>query len=383
MRAGTVLSWPSVTVRKPGGGIPNQPSQPSAELRARNAAGRQAKEAPLAEYQRPHRVHTGQEFRIATARKHAAELQEEAHRRAVHEHEAQLGAQGAEIEEERRVTGLNFDERRKKKGRQPQDHDEEEREPAEEEAARQLGLGSDKGKLFEDLPEDRLGDPRLTDPNEMKRVLGSPSRFAQHAMVLTAQRQQEGLPREQAVEFLAKLYLGVTDRTYANKALRQFGAATGVLDVYPLEVMQHLLQHAPGFLRKVQLGSFFTQVPKGGYRTELGTPVVLRYDDSLRVRGFALRGGGQPGYLFEPVDPPGTYHLSFAQAGTFQVSISALTKDGHLLIEDFEVQVDPRKSDDPSPELDRMQGAAAPAEGEAEAEEKKPDDLKVVIPRYI
>lgn len=376
-----MLSWPGVTVRKPGGGIPNQPSQPNAELRARNAAGRQANEAPIAAYQRPHRVHTGQEFRIATARKHAAELQEEAHRRSVHEHEGLQALQAAEIEEKERVTGLNFDERRKKKGRQPQDQDEDERDQAEEEAARQLGLGSDKGKLFEDLPEDRLGDLTLLDPNEMKRVLGSPMRFAQHAMVLTAQRQQEGLPREQAVEHLAKLYLGLTDKTYANKALRQFGAATGVLDVYPIEVMQHLLQHAPGFLRKVQLGSFCTAVPKDGYKTTVGKPVVLSYDETLRIRGFALRGGGQPGYLFEPVDPPGTYHLSFADAGTFQVAISALTKDGHLLIEDFEVKVEPRTDQALTPELERMQGESE--EAETGADEKKPDELKVIIRRYI
>ncbi len=377
-----MLGFRGVTVRKPGGGIPNQPSQPAAELRARNAAGRQAAESPIADYQRPHRAHVGREIRVATERKHAAELLEEAHKRAVGEQEAQQAAAEAHIDERHRVTGLNFDDRRKKRGRQPQDQDEEEREQSEEEAARQLGMGTDKGKLFEDLPEDRIGDLSLVDSNEMKRVLGSPMRFAQHAMMLASQRQNDGAPREQAIEYLAQIYLGVTDRTYANKALRQFGAATGILDIYPAEVMHHLLAHAPSFLRKVQLGQFFAAVPKEGHKTQVGRPIVLSYDETLRIRGFALRGGGQPGYLFEPVDPPGTYHLSFAVAGTFQVSISALTKDGYLIIEDFEVVVEPRSTDEASPELERMIGAAE-EEGEVGEAEKKAQDLKVVIPRYI
>jgi hypothetical protein len=321
----------------------------------------------------------GHANRIANELKRNNELIEEGKRRLSSEQTANQSAREAEIEKEQRVSGLNFDEHRKKRGRQPQDEDE--REQAEDEAARQLGMGTDKGKLFEDLPEDRLGDLSMADPNEMKRVLGSPMRFAQHAMMLAAQRQIEGLPRDTAIEYLAQLYLGVSDRTYANKAIRQFGAATGVLDIYPVEVMQHLLAHAPNFLRKVQLGSFFTSTPKAGYRTEVGKPITLAYDDTLRIRGFALQGGGQPGYLFEPVEPPGSYHLSFAEAGTFKVAISALTKDGHLLIEDFQVVVDPRKTDEASPELERMSGS--PEDAEESEGEKKEQDLKVVIPRYI
>jgi hypothetical protein len=45
--------------------------------------------------------------------------------------------------------------------------------------------------------------------------------------------------------------------------------------------------------------------------------------------------------LLEPIDPPGTYHLSFATPGSYGVMLSALSKDGQLRIEEFTVDVSP------------------------------------------
>ncbi|MCK6551479.1 hypothetical protein L6R52_36925 [Myxococcota bacterium] len=323
-------------------------------LKAHNAAGKQARSSPKSEYQRPHRVHTGREARIAAERHHAAEMEEEARRLAQLALDPNAAAAALEEKEhEKRIEGLNFDEERKKKGRQQQkDDDRDDREDAEEavalgQAAAAKGFASAEGagKYFQDLPPDRLGDQQLTDPNEMKRLLGPSARFAQHAMLLAEERLKEGATRDEAVAFLASLYLGVADRAYANKALREFGCGTGIIDLYPLEVMAHLLEHVPSFFTSVSKGRFFAAPKTGSFKGRTGEPIVLKYPAELRIRGFALKGGAKPGYVFEPVDPPGTYHLTFRTPGHFTVMVSAIAKNGAVMIEELDVDVTLGKAD--------------------------------------
>ncbi|GEM_PF-2543306 len=312
------------------------------EQKAKNAAGKQAHSSPKAEYQRPHRTHTGQEFRVATQRKHEEALRQEAAQHMVGEEHVQIQQAEMELREDQRLTGINWDDKRKKKGRQQdQDQDAPDQESQEEAAAKSLGIEGSSGKYFQDMPEDRMGDLSLLSPNDMKRLLGPSVRFAQHAMILAEARMKEGMPRQEAVEFMASLYLGVSDRAYANKALRDFGAATGVIDLYPLELMKHLLEHVPSFLNKVSTARFLAATPVEGYKIKAGVPLKLTYDPTLRIRGFAVKGGLKPGYLLEPIDPPGTYHLSFATPGSYGVMLSALSKDGQLRIEEFTVDVSP------------------------------------------
>lgn len=362
-----------------------------AELRAKNAAGKQAQESPQSEYQRPHRVHTSRERNIAQQRKHADELDDEARRFMTHySSEGGVGSTEELKEEQYFITALSLDDERKRGSRK--DQDQPEQESQEEAAAKSLGFTEGSGKYFQDLPADRLGDVTLTDPNEMKRLLGPSVRFAQHAMLLAEAQLKEGIPRQDAVQFLAQLYLGVADRAYANKALREFGAATGIIDLYPLEVMKHLLEHVPSFLTKVSSARFLAAQPVEGYKAKAGVPLVLKYDENLRIRGFAIKNGLKPGYLLEPVDPPGTYHLTFATAGKFTVMLSALSKTGVLGIEEFvvDVAVGDAAALDQNAAVQRTRASLAdaddpqaPADPAAPAPEKKKQDLKFTIPRKI
>lgn len=376
----------------------------SAVLKARNAAGKPARASPSPKHQRPHRVHVGLGNRIAEARHHRAELEEEARRHHTPVSDLAEGESADEKEEEIRITGLNFDEERRKRGRQHSQDDDEE-EDAEEavalgQAAAARGFASQEGagKYFQDLPEDHLGDLSLTNPNEMKRLLGPSVRFAMHAMLIAEDRLKNGMPREDAVELLAQIYLGVADRAYANKALREFGCGTGIIDIYPLEVIAHLLEHVPAFFTKVCRGNFLAPA-KAGYLAVAGDPIVLEYDPHLRIRGFAIKGGEKPGYLFEPTDPPGKYHLTFRTAGVFKVLISAIAKNGFVFVEEIEFRV--REGDaarfDRAPALQRERsheregedgGASERSSGEAleggEAEPAaKKDDLTFHFPRRI
>ena len=229
-----------------------------------------------------------------------------------------------------------------------------------------------------------MGDPNLRDPNEMKRVLGPSARFAQHAMLLAQQDLDAGTSRAEAIHYLASLYARVGDRAYANKALREFGPATGILDVYPLEVTAHLLEHVPGFCQKISTGKVFTS-SVGAYEAEAGDPIRLEYPADLRIRGFAIKGGQRPGYLLEPVDPPGTYTLVFLSPGEFEVLVSALSKDGQLLIEELVCKISASTHDHEAlaaHQRERDFEREAP-EPDATKKKDKKDDLTFHFPRRI
>ena len=324
-------------------------------------------------------------------RAHAAELEEEGRRHASGDAEAERLRDVEQEREERKVKGFAFDEERKKRGRQrDDDEDTEDAEAANEaaKAAKERGLvnAEGAGRYFQDLPEDRLGDLSLTNAREMKRLLGPSVRFAQHAMLLAQAQLEAGLDRTQALAFLADLYVNVGDRAYANKALREFGPATGIVDLYPLELIDHLLEFVPGFCQRVSRGCFLASAPVDGYRAQVGQTIELAYEPSLRIRGFALKEGVRPGYLLEPVDPPGRYHLTFLTEGRFTVVISAISKDGELLLETFECHIEPGNGetvDLPGLERERERARDHERDADNESKPKKKDDLTIHFPRRI
>lgn len=376
-----------------GGGAPRPPPP-----RPRAGGGPKAKEAPKTKAKAPTRGRggpgpTAEEAEEAAGfeRHHAAEIEEEGRRHTAIDGESDLERLWDEDEDDDIVQGLNWDDERKKRGRNPNDDDDPEDGEAAAAAAaeaKKQGFSVDggAGKYFADMPEDRMGDLSLTDPNEMKRALGPSVRFAQHAMLLAEERMKDGTTRGEALELLATLYTGVTDTAYANKALREFGHATGIIDLYPLELMNHLLEHVPGFCTKVRHGSFVTPVDgeeASQRRTgKAGVPMLLRYEETLRIRGFAIKDGRRPGYLLEPTDPPGTYQLVFLSAGTFEVLLSAITKDGWLLIEQVEFVIEPNDEGvEDFAGLERERDHDRP-EGDKKPK-KKDDDLKIHFPRRI
>jgi hypothetical protein len=354
------------------------PQGPKVPTTARNAAGKQARATPKGKYQRPHRVHTEEEERIAEFRHHQAVVEEEAHKRHVRDTGGADAREADEPEEDQyKIEGFTFDDRRKKKGKKQEDEEDEaeDGEAAAEaaQAAKKSGLleADGAGRYFQDVPQDRLGDLGLTNPNEMKRVLGATSRFAQHAMLLAQQKIDQGESRGDAIAFLARFYIELGDREYAKKALREFGPGTGILDIYPLEVVEHLLEFVPSFFHNVQRGRFFTSSLNSQYRAKAGEIITLTYPPELKIRGFALKGGERPGYLLEPTDPPGTYALSFQSSGTYQILVSAIGRAGAVFIEEMvcEIEEGDAASFEAAAAIQRER--AAEQETSAEADPKK------------
>lgn len=325
------------------------------------------------------------------ARHRAAELEEEGrkHISADGDAEARREEDAEHIEHLKRISWGEERKRRNRRNRRDPNDDTEDGEEAaraaQEAVAKGLTGAEGAGKYFQDLPEDRMGDPSLHDPNEMKRILGPSVRFAQHAMLLAQDKMDGGTSRAEAIQYLAQLYDGVGDRSYANKALREFGAATGIMDIYPLEVVEHLMAHVPGFFSKLQRGRFMSTSGPQGYEAKAGEAIPLSYPSDLRIRGFAIKGGDRPGYLLEPTEPVGTYKLVFLTAGRFEVLISAIGKDGCVYLEEFECRIEPG-ADAPEPsalEKERARQAELQDDIDSEKKKAKKDDLKIHFHRRI
>ncbi len=203
--------------------------------------------------------------------------------------------------------------------------------------------GGPRAHLFarEDRPEP--GEPGLTDPAAIQRRFKSPIGYAKHVMILAeAFRHSTGATRAEALAYLARMFVALPDRAFGRLALKEFGPGTGILDLYPLEVVAHVLERYPAFLPKVGFGRLFS--PATGergttLRLDAGEPFTLVYPAELKIRGFALVGGGRPGYAFEPATEPGRYRLTIDTAGRHSLLISALTRSGHTILDRLEAVV--------------------------------------------
>ncbi len=208
------------------------------------------------------------------------------------------------------------------------------------------GPSVSRAHLFDEDRKPEPGDPSLRDPESIQRALGAPASYAKHVMILAeAFRRTTGATRSEALSYLGAMFVGLKDRSFGRLALKEFGPSTGILDIYPLEVMEHVLENHPGYLPKAGFGTIFRK--EGEERRKLVAKVdeeiVLEYPESLKVRGFALKGGGCPGYVFEPGAEPGQYRLVFSSAGRFDVLLSATNRAGYTMIDRLEVEVEDAK----------------------------------------
>ena len=232
------------------------------------------------------------------------------------------------------------------------------------------GHGESRKHLFEDDEMVEPGDPSLTDPDEIRRVLGTPAGYAKHVMILAeAFRRITGATRKEAIDYLATMFVATAEPTFGYLSLKEFGPSTGIVDVYPLEVLERLLERYPGVLPKVGFGKLFveTGTRPDPLRTDTETPLILVYPASLRIRGFALRGGGRPGYMFSPADAEGEYELRIQSPGRYEILVSATNRSGSTVIDRVDVAVRPagedalsRERPEPYPPRDSEKVAAWP-----------------------
>lgn len=237
---------------------------------------------------------------------------------------------------------------------QPDEEDEPDRDDAQPELFSDDALDDRKpGSLrTDDRRGPEPGDLSVLDPSEIERRFRDPVAYAKHAMLIAeAFRASTGATRAEGIDYLARLMLAPSDRALARSAFRELGPATGIVDLYPLEVLAHAVETYPGHLPKAGFGSL---VRNGGERrrelvTDTRTPIELEYSPDLRIRAFALVGGGRPGYRLDPGDAPGTHLLSFDSPGRFEILISGATRAGYTIIDRLWATVHRAKGDDRPP----------------------------------
>ena len=205
------------------------------------------------------------------------------------------------------------------------------------------------------------GDPALYDPAEAMAVLGTPLAYAQHALLLSESfRQTCGAARTEAIAYLAELFLALPDGDFARSALRELGLGTGIVDIYPLEAIVHILESAPHFLPRTEFGLVVQRptLDRGALRMEPFRARVLSVLPDRVIRGFALAGGPRPGYRFEPAPEIDQYRLVLGAPGRFEILVSARAPTG-TIVDRLWVHVageapEALPPDDPIPDLARL-----------------------------
>ena len=188
------------------------------------------------------------------------------------------------------------------------------------------------------------GAPGLWMPEDIQRAFNAPLDYAKHCMLLAETfAESTGAARDETIRYLAALYLGCRDVRFARRALLSWGPDTGILDIYPLEVIEFVLEARPAFLPKVRFGRWIApelgESPQSELTATPDLPLFLTVPEDVAVRGFAIKGGGRPGYCFEPGLTLSSYALTLGQPGVYPLLMSARTEDGELLVDRLTVRV--------------------------------------------
>lgn len=189
-----------------------------------------------------------------------------------------------------------------------------------------------------------VGDPALTDPQRIMAILGSPHAYAKHVLLLAETfRASTGATREEAIAYLALLFVAAPSRAFGRAALRELTSTIGIVDIYPLEVVEFILQHYPPFLPSAAFGRLFCPDVLERpllLKMQTGQDQSLPHDDRFKIRSFALRGGHRPGYAFWPARAHGCYRLRLDRPGRYDLLISGMNAAGFTMVDALRAEVE-------------------------------------------
>jgi hypothetical protein len=152
------------------------------------------------------------------------------------------------------------------------------------------------------MGEGRIGDESVTSAElaDMGSLVA-----ARHLMVLLAKNRGKK-PRVEILGQVGDLLIGLDRPDLVRRLLLEMPDAGRVVDIYPLEVLNYVLERRADLLPGFQYGEIVLNKDE----LELST---YRVEEPI-----ALDGGGTPGYCFSP-GPPGEYHLEVGEAGQFSM----------------------------------------------------------------
>ncbi|MBK6683497.1 MAG: hypothetical protein IPG45_03420 [Deltaproteobacteria bacterium] len=158
-----------------------------------------------------------------------------------------------------------------------------------------------------------LGRDGVT-PAELK-LMGSLV-AGRHILTLLARRRNDP-DRPGLIKEVADLVMGLEDPPFARRLLLELIDTGRIVDVYPLEILDEVVERRPGYISGVEPGRIIlNRVALEAEVHQVEVPIRLEVALGLKMKAFALAGGGSPGYLLSP-GPPAVYHLEFGDAGTY------------------------------------------------------------------
>lgn len=163
------------------------------------------------------------------------------------------------------------------------------------------------------LGEGRIGDESVTakELSEMGSLVA-----ARHLMVLLAKNRGQK-DREAVLAQVGNLLIELERPELVRRLLLEMPDAGRIIDIYPLEVLNYVLRKRGDLLPGFEVGEIVLNkdvLELSTFRVE--EPIAVRVPLSLKMRAFALDGGGAPGYCFSP-GAPGEYLLELGEAGRF------------------------------------------------------------------
>lgn len=164
-------------------------------------------------------------------------------------------------------------------------------------------------------------DPDLS-PGDAERL--GQLRCAAHLIRLYDHWTLHDVGREESIE-RATNWLGGFGRVDSVRKVLFELESKPIRDIYPLEVMLHLLERSPEKLPGVVRGQVISAAPalQEG-RMFPGHAVQLPVPPNTRLKSFALLGGERPGYEFFPSKKDGLYTLQIDTPGEWELALFAV-----------------------------------------------------------
>ena len=139
---------------------------------------------------------------------------------------------------------------------------------------------------------------------------------AEHVMILLSRKRAKH-ERDEALAVVGDLILGLEQPAFAKKVLLGLGEVGRIVDIYPLEVLAYVMARRPALAEGIRFEPFVknrSALESAVHVVE--SPIAIQIPLPMKMRAFALSGGGSPGYCFTP-GAPGEYHLELGEAGQF------------------------------------------------------------------
>jgi hypothetical protein len=192
-------------------------------------------------------------------------------------------------------------------------------------------------KILRDPGAERrvFGALALTEPEHMRKTLGTPVRVAKHLLVLAGRMIEKGHERTAVVEYLAGVFLALGG-DFGRRAYKDFAGGIGIGAVYPLEVAEKLIALDDKFLPILKCR--FTS-GKRWLQGKVKEALPIEYPEDLIITGFALKGGGKPGYQLVPRKEKGKHGLRVFEAGEFKLLLMGVDPMGFERLEELKVTI--------------------------------------------